>query len=85
MNDALAVRRIKSIRNLHRVFEQLLDGHGTFRQLMFQCLPGEHFHDDELLAACFADFVDCADIWMVQRRRGEGLAPETVERLRIMG
>ena len=43
----------------------------------------EKFHGDEGLL--FADFVDGADVGMVQRRSGFGFAPEALQRLGIVG
>jgi hypothetical protein len=33
-------------------------------------------HDDEAAIFFFADFVDCADVWMVKRRSGLSFAIE---------
>ena len=44
----------------------------------------EKFHRDKALALVLADFVDGADVGMVQRGSGAGLAAETFERLRVL-
>ena len=50
---------------------------------MFQRGAIEEFHRQVGLPAIFANFVDRADIGMVQRRRSTRLTPESLERLRI--
>ena len=47
--------------------------------------PFEQLHHDERLAIVVADFVDSADVRMVQRRRGAGFPQETGERLFVAG
>jgi hypothetical protein len=37
---------------------------------MLQRLPIKKFHRDERLSVVFSDFVDGANVWMVQGRRG---------------
>ena len=45
----------------------------------------QKFHHDERLPVLFADVVNGADIWMVQRRCGPGFALEARQRLRVPG
>src|SRR5262249_39387941 len=40
----------------------------------------EQFHRDEERAALFADFIDLADVWMVDARRRTRLTPEAAPR-----
>ena len=44
----------------------------------------EKFHRDEALALVLADFVDGADVGMVQRGSGAGFAAKTFESLRVL-
>src|SRR5207237_10405108 len=46
--------------------------------------PIEKFHDDEKAAFLTTNFMDRANIWMVQGRSGTRLATETFERLRVL-
>jgi hypothetical protein len=52
---------------------------------LVECLAGNKLHSDERLAILLTDFVDRADVGMVQRRGGLCLALETGESLRISG
>ena len=52
---------------------------------MLQRLAVEILHGDEPLAIAFVDFVDGADVRMIQRRSGLRFALETRQRLRIFG
>ena len=83
MNDPLAVRRFQRIRNFHADVQQQLQIHRTPRNPMLQRGPIEEFHRQVGLPAVFANFVNRADIRMVQRRRRSRLTPESLERLRI--
>ena len=48
-------------------------------------MRSETFHGDEGLLAGIADFVDGANVGMVQAGRGSSFAGETFERLRVLG
>ena len=85
MHDALAMRGIESIRQLHGIFQQLIERYCAGLQAVLQRLAAQHFHHDEMLSTILRDFVNGADIGMIQRRRGARLAAESLERLRIMG
>ena len=50
---------------------------------MLESLAVEEFHGDKLLAALLPDFVDGADIGMIESRSGLSLAFEAREGLRI--
>jgi len=47
--------------------------------------PSRKLHRDEGLIAIFADFMDGADIGMVERGCGTGFTPKTFQGLRIAG
>ena len=52
---------------------------------MLQRHAVEELHGDEgLLAILFADFMDGADVGMIQRRGGSGFAPEAFQGLRVL-
>ena len=53
--------------------------------MMFQRRAVEVLHDDVGLAVVLANVVDGADIGMVERRCGPGLAAEAFERLAVLG
>jgi integrase len=52
---------------------------------MLERHPIEIFHHDEGLLSVLADFVDRANVRVVQRRGGTGFATKTFERLRVLG
>jgi hypothetical protein len=64
---------------LDGVFEQLLEWERARLQAVLQGLAAQHFHHDELLAAVPGNFVDGADVGMVQSRGGAGLAAKNVQ------
>ena len=52
---------------------------------MFQRHAVEKLHGDERFAVLVVDFMDGADVGMIQGRGGLGLALEAAERLRVSG
>ena len=52
---------------------------------MLECLPLQQLHGDEAAAVVLADFVDRADVRMVQRGRSARLAQESLQRLFVAG
>src|SRR5271156_4092338 len=52
---------------------------------MLQRQPVQKFHGDERASAVFGNFVDGADVGMVQRGSSARFAAESFERLRIFG
>ena len=45
----------------------------------------QEFHGNEGMAVVFADFVDRANVWMIECRGSTGLATEALQRLRLIG
>ena len=83
MHDALRVRRLERIRDLHGRVEQRNDVEALLDQAHRQRLPFQQFHDDEMLALVLLDGVDRADVRVIERRRRAGLALKPLERLRV--
>ena len=83
VNDALGVRRVERIRDLNADVEQRVDTEWLGAHPVLQCAPFQEFHREEGPSLGFLDFVDRADVWMIQRRCGARLALEALERLRI--
>jgi hypothetical protein len=48
-----------------------------------KCSSFEELHGEEVLAVDLANFVDRANVWMIQRGRGTSFAAETLGGLRI--
>src|SRR5262249_50731782 len=85
MNDALRVSGIEGICDLNAKIKncfdvQRLSGHLVLEGLAFQIL-----HRDEWTAFMLSNFVDRADIRVIERRGGTRLPSESLQRLRIMG
>jgi hypothetical protein len=72
---------VERIGDLDGVFEQVLEWERARLQAVLQGLAAQHFHHDELLAAVPGNFVDGADVGMVQSRGGAGLAAKNVQGL----
>jgi hypothetical protein len=51
---------------------------------MLQCQPIQKFHGDERFAVLVVDFVDGADVGMIQRGRSFGLAFEAIQGLWVL-
>ena len=58
---------------------------GASHDHVLQRHPIQKFHGDEALAVVFANFVDGADIRVVQRGCGTRLTPEALQRLCVFG
>ena len=79
VHDAFAVGRIERVGDLDAEIEHEVDGQGLSVDAVFERLAFEVFHRQVGSAVFFADVVDGADIGVVQRRGGPGLAAEPVE------
>ncbi len=84
MNDSPDVRGIEGIGHFNRQREQALELHRPAIDQMFQRLAAEALHHDEDMSLMLADFVDGADVGMIQRGCGAGLAAKSFEGLRIL-
>ena len=80
MDDRFAVRRIQRIRDLDSEVEEILGLRRLSPDPVPERLALQQFHDNERPAGFFNDVVDGADVGVVQRRRGPGLALESFER-----
>jgi len=85
MNDPRRVRRIERVGDLHRQLQQRIDLHGTSRDAVLQHHAVQILHGDEGFPIFLANVVDGADIRVVERRCRFGLAPKSLQRLRISG
>ena len=84
VDDSLAVRGFEGVGDFDPEGEQAIEFHRLSLNQMFQGLAAQAFHHDEEMAVVLADFVDGADVGMVQRRSRAGFAAETFERLGIL-
>jgi hypothetical protein len=85
MDDALAVGGVEAVGHVDGESEETLEFQGAAVDGVFERLAVEKFHGDEGFAIGVADFVDGADVGMVQGGGGFGFAAETFESLRIGG
>jgi hypothetical protein len=83
MDDAFGVSTIKRISDFDGQRQQRFLRHGATVDAMFQRDAFQKFHGDERMPVLFADVVDGADIGMIQRGGGLGLALKTCQRARI--
>jgi hypothetical protein len=84
VNDTLAVGGVEGVGDLNAQVQQGIEFDRTAVDDVLQRLAGEALHHDEELVLVLSDFVDGADIGMVQRGGGARLAAKTFERLRVL-
>ena len=77
------VRRIEGICDLRPEREKRMHVHGSGSDLLLKSAALQELHRDEPLARVFADFVDCADVGMIQRGSCARFAQKTLEGLLI--
>ena len=82
---AFGVSGIERIRRLDANVEQFIEGESAGGDPMLQGLALEKFHGNEGFAAGIVNFIDRADVRMIQRGGGFGFALEAIEGLRIFG
>ena len=85
VNDALGMGCIKGISDLFTDVEKLLGVERIAVQEVFESGAFQIFHGNEGPASVVADFVDGANIRMVQRRRSAGFPAETFQSFRVLG
>src|SRR5712691_2707535 len=85
MHNIFAVRGIKRVRNLNGEIQQFLSRNWSCADSALKSLPFKQLHRDEGLAIVLADFVDGADVGMVQSRGGSCFPPKAFERLWVSG
>ena len=84
MDDALRVGGVQRIGNLDGEVEQFVRLEQFPGNALLQGLALQQLHSDEGLAFVLADFVNRADVGMVQRRGGAGLALEAFQGLTVL-
>ena len=85
MDDSLRMCRVERIGNLDAQIENRLDLQRLATDLVSERLPLQQFHGDEGSPIGLVDFVDRADVRMVQRGRSFGLPLESAKGLGIVG
>src|SRR5271155_201954 len=85
MHDALRVRGIESVGNFDGEFQRFIFRQGLAGDAVLERLAVQELHDDERALVLFADFVDGADIRVIECGGGSGFALETFQRRPISG
>ena len=67
MNDGFGVRRFQSICHLEAVLRHALQVYGLSVDPVFQRVPFQEFHDNEVLAFVLVHVINRADVRMIQR------------------
>ena len=83
MDDPFRVSRTECVRHLNSQLQHFLKRQRLAGNAVLQRRAVHEFHRNERLTVVFADFVDGADIWMVQGGGRLGLAVEAAQRLRV--
>ena len=83
MDDAAAVRGVEGIGDLRRGVDERVPGERPIRNPPVERLPFQQLHRDEGRAVGLFDRVDRADVGMVERAGGAGLALKPLERRAI--
>jgi hypothetical protein len=84
MDDSFRMGSIESIGEFDRQRQQDFGFKRASRDTVRQRHAFQKFHGDEHLVAMFADFVDGANVRMVQRGSGSRLAAKSFQGLRIL-
>ena len=85
MSDASCVCRIQRVGNLNAEFQNAIDQQRFAVEHVLKGLALHQLHNDERLAVVVRNFVNGADVWMIQSGGSAGFAQEAVERRLIFG
>jgi len=81
MNDSPAVSRAECVRNLNPQLQHLLQRQRLAFDTVLEGQTIQKLHRNEELAILFAEFVDCANIWMIQGGSGLCFTVEAAQSL----
>jgi hypothetical protein len=87
MDDAAIVRVRERLSDLRSVPNHGFRREAARRNYLSELPPFDELHDDEGGRAFLADFVNCADVWMIQRGRRARFAEQlgAARGLRVAG
>jgi hypothetical protein len=85
MNNSSGVRRVQPFRDLRTPIEQSFNVQRAAVNLVLQRLAVEKFHGDEAAAVELVNFINRANVGMVQRRCGLRLALKAFQREFVLG
>ena len=83
VDDALAVRSIEGVRDLHGVLEPQIQWQGTFLKSVRECLAIQVLHHQEIGAVFVTDVVERTDVRMVEGGNRPRLAFKPLPEVRV--
>src|SRR5271155_187705 len=84
MNDALGVSGVERIGDVNGQRNGCFDLYRPTVNAMLQGQPVQKLHGDERASAVFGNFIDGANVGMVQRGSSAGFAAESFQRLWVL-
>jgi hypothetical protein len=84
MNDAFGVSGVERIGDLNSQIQHQLYRHGLSADPTLERLTVEELHGQERPIILLPNFMNCADVEMIESRSGAGFAPEAFECLRVI-
>ena len=85
VDDAFRMRCFERFGDFHRQIQQQPHFQWPVRDAVLQRGAFQKLHRNKRLRIVLADFVNRADVWMIQRRGGARFTAESLERLRVAG
>src|SRR5438046_9405613 len=79
MDYALGMRGLHRFGYFDRQFKQYVDFQWLLSDTLFQRPAFQHLHGNEVPAIGLANFINCADVGMVQRRGGPRFALKALQ------
>src|SRR4029077_18986607 len=84
MNDSFGVGCVQGVGNLDADIEQRIQLESPTEDHFPQSLAFQIFHHQEESPLVLANFMNGADVWVIQSRGGARFTPEALERQRIV-
>jgi hypothetical protein len=84
MHDALGVSRIQGIRHFDPYAQNTIEFQWPVLYEVLQRFSAEVLHDDEQPVFMLSDFMDRADVGVIERRRSPRLPTKPLQRLRLL-
>src|SRR5215469_9868602 len=85
VNDTRRVGSVESVSSLNREGQYFLDLHRLGSDSVLQRKPVQILHGDEGMLIVLSDFVDRANVWMIQGESSSCLTAKPFERLGVLG
>ncbi len=84
MNNSFSMGRIETVGNFDREIKYPLQLNSRAQNHIPESLALQIFHHQKETALVLANLINRANVWMIQCRRSPRLAPEALQRLRIV-